>query len=296
MVEGKEIYFGLLDLDWKRRPGQAVRVIVSYLLLAIGAFIFLMPLFWLITTALKTQPEVYVFPPECVPKTLLVSHFWTAWTYPKTNFPLWTLNTLIITFFNVLGQVFAAAWVAYGFARIKFPTRDFWFMLVLASIMLPGAVVLIPLYILFSKIHWLDTFLPLTVPVFFGGGAFNIFLFRQFFKSIPIELEEAAIIDGANRFRILFQIILPLSKPILATIAVFAFQGVWNDFYGPLIYLSSVDKYTLALGVNSFKGLYATEIPLMMAASTLMVIPMIVVFFFAQKQMIRGVILSGIKA
>ena len=296
MVEGKEIYFGLLDLDWKRRPGQAVRVIVSYLLLAIGAFIFLMPLFWLITTALKTQPEVYVFPPEFFPKTFLVSNFWTAWTYPKTNFPLWTLNTLIITFFNVLGQVFAAAWVAYGFARIKFPTRDFWFMLVLASIMLPGAVVLIPLYILFSKIHWLDTFLPLTVPVFFGGGAFNIFLFRQFFKSIPIELEEAAIIDGANRFRILFQIILPLSKPILATIAVFAFQGVWNDFYGPLIYLSSVDKYTLALGVNSFKGLYATEIPLMMAASTLMVIPMIVVFFFAQKQMIRGVILSGIKA
>jgi multiple sugar transport system permease protein len=296
MVEGKEIYFGLTDLNFKRRPGQAVRIIGAYVLLAIGAFVFLLPLFWLISTALKSQPEVYVFPPEFFPKSFLVGNFLKAWTYPKTDFPRWTLNTLIITFFNVLGQVFAAAWVAYGFARIKFPGRDFWFMLVLASIMLPGAVVLIPLFVLYAKIGWLDTFLPLTVPVFFGGGAFNIFLFRQFFTTIPIELEEAAIIDGANRFRILFQIILPLSKPILATVAVFAFQGVWNDFYGPLIYLSSVNNYTLALGVNSFKGLYSTEIPLMMAASTLMVIPMIIVFFFAQKQMIRGVVLSGIKA
>jgi multiple sugar transport system permease protein len=296
MVEGKEIYIGFGDLNWKRRPGQASRVVVTYLLLAFGAFVFLLPLFWLISTALKSQPEVYVFPPEFFPKSFLWQNFIKAWTYPKTNFPLWTLNTLFITFLNVIAQVFAAAWVAYGFARIKFPGRDIWFMLVLASIMLPGAVVLIPLFVLYSKIGWLDTFAPLTVPVFFGGGAFNIFLLRQFFKSIPIELEEAAIIDGANRFRILLQIVLPLSKPVLATVAVFAFQGVWNDFYGPLIYLSSVDHYTLALGVNSFKGLYSTEIPLMMAVSTMMVVPMIIVFFFAQKQMIRGVILSGIKA
>ena len=169
-------------------------------------------------------------------------------------------------------------------------------MLVLASIMLPGAVVLIPLFVLYSKIGWLDTFYPLTVPVFFGGGAFNIFLLRQYFKTIPIELEEAAIMDGANRFRIFFQIILPLSKPVLATIAVFTFQGVWNNFYGPLIFLSSVENYTLALGINSFKGLYGQQIPLTMAMSFLMVIPMIIVFFIAQKQMIRGVILSGLKA
>lgn len=296
MVEGKEIYIGLEDLNWRSRPAQAARVVMLYVLLGVGALIFLLPFFWLVSTALKSQPEVYVFPPEFFPKSFLWENFIKAWTYPKTNFPLWTLNTLIITGLNVIAQVFSAAWVAYGFSRIKFAGRNLWFMLVLASVMLPGAVILIPLFVLYSKIGWLDTFLPLTVPVFFGGGAFNIFLLRQFFTSIPMELEEAAIIDGASRYRILFQIILPLSKPVLATIAVFAFQGVWNDFYGPLIYLSSVDKYTLALGVNSFKGLYSTEIPLMMAASTMMVLPMIVVFFFAQKQMIRGVILSGIKA
>lgn len=296
MVEGKEIYIGFGDLNFKRRPGQAIKVTVTYALLVLGAFIFLLPLFWLISTALKSQPEVYVFPPEFFPKSFLVENFAKAWNYPKTNFPLWTLNTLLITLDNVAAQVLAASFVAYGFARIKFPGRNLWFMLVLASMMLPSAVTLIPLFVTYSDWKWLDTFKPLMVPVWFGGGAFNIFLLRQFFTTIPIELEEAAIIDGASRFRILFQIMMPLSKPVLATIAVFAFQGVWNDFYNPLIFLSSVDHYTLALGVNSFKSLYSTEIPLMMAASTMMVIPMIIVFFFAQKQMIRGVVLSGIKA
>ncbi len=296
MVEGKEIYIGFSDLNWKRRPGQALRVVMVYVLLALGAFVFLMPLFWMISTSLKTQPEVYVFPPKFFPDTFRWQNFPEGWTYPKTSFPLWTWNTLVITAINLVGTVLSSAWCAYGFARIKFPGRDIWFMLVLASIMLPGAVVLIPLFVLYSKIGWLDTFYPLTVPVFFGGGAFNIFLLRQYFKTIPIELEEAAIMDGANRFRIFFQIILPLSKPVLATIAVFTFQGVWNNFYGPLIFLSSVENYTLALGINSFKGLYGQQIPLTMAMSFLMVIPMIIVFFIAQKQMIRGVILSGLKA
>ena len=160
----------------------------------------------------------------------------------------------------------------------------------------PLKSLLIPLFIGFHRVGWLDTFLPLTVPAFFGGGAFNIFLMRQFFKGIPLELEEAALMDGANRLRILWQIFIPLSRPVIATISVFTFQAVWNDYFGPLIFLTSQENYTLALGITFFKGLYRTQIPYMMAMSFLMVIPMIVVFFFAQKLMIRGVVLSGIKA
>jgi multiple sugar transport system permease protein len=185
---------------------------------------------------------------------------------------------------------------AYGFARIKFPGRDIIFIAVLATIMLPSAVTLIPLFVIFKEIGWLDTLKPLIIPAYFGGGAANIFLTRQFFLTIPVELEEAAILDGASRFRIWRQIFVPLSKPIIAVVAVFTFQGVWNDFYGPLIYLNSPEKFTLALGINFFKTLYSAQIPYMMAMSFLMVIPMIIIFFFAQKQMIRGVVLSGIKA
>jgi ABC-type glycerol-3-phosphate transport system permease component len=286
---------GLFDLNWQRRPKQAVRVVLAYIVLAAGAVIFLLPLAWMAGTSLKTQPEVYTFPPTFFPESAQWKNFPDGWTYPKTNFPRWLVNTLFITVVSMLGTIGSAAACAYGFARIRFPGRDFWFMLVLASIMLPGAVTLIPLFILYFKIGWLDTFYPMTVPAFFGGGAFAIFLMRQFFKSIPMELEEAAIMDGASRLRIFWQIMMPLSKPVLATIAVLTFQSRWNDFYGPLIILSSPDMYTLALGINSFKGLYATQIPLMMAMSFLMVVPMIIVFFVSQKQMIRGVILSGLK-
>ncbi len=289
-----DVAMGLGDISL-RRPARSLKIIVVYTLLLLGAACFLLPLFWMIGTSLKTQAEVYVFPPTFLPETFNWQNYVEGWNYPRTDFPLWTWNTIVITFFVMVGTVFSAALCAYGFARIKFWGRDFWFMLVLASIMLPGAVTLIPLFVVYSKIGWLDTFYPLIIPAYFGGGAFNIFFMRQFFKTIPIELEEAAIMDGAGRFRIFWQIILPLSKPVLATVSVFSFQGVWNSFYGPLIFLSSPDNYVLALGVNSFKGLYATEIPLMMAMSMLMVVPMIIVFFVAQRHMIRGVIMSGIK-
>lgn len=294
MTDQAEVSLGLGDITL-RRPGRSLRIIVTYTVLLLGAACFLLPLLWMVTTSLKTQPEVYVFPPTFFPETFNWQNYPEGWNYPRTDFPLWTWNTLVITFFVMIGTVLSSALCAYGFARIKFPGRDVWFMLVLASIMLPGAVTLIPLFIIYSKIGWLDSFYPLIVPAYFGGGAFNIFFMRQYFKTIPMELEEAAIMDGAGRFRIWWQIILPLSKPVLATVSVLTFQGVWNSFYGPLIFLSSPDNYTLALGINSFKGLYATQIPLMMAMSMLMVVPMIIVFFVAQRQMIRGVIMSGIK-
>ncbi len=295
MVEGKEIYYGLGDINW-RRPGRAFRILSSYVILALGGLLFLMPLFWMISTSLKQQSEVYVFPPEFFPKTFRLINFAEAWNYQNMNFTRWTFNTAFIAASVLFAVLLTASLCAYGFARLSFPGRDAWFMMVLASIMLPPQVTLIPLYIFYNKIGWLDTFSPLIIPAFFGGGAINIFLLRQFFKGIPIELEEAAIIDGASRLRIWWQIFLPLSKPVLATVGVFTFQGVWNDFFGPLIFLSSPEKYTLALGINFFKGMYATQIPYMMAMSFLMVIPMMIVFFFAQRQMIRGVILSGIKA
>jgi len=295
MTEGRETLYGLGDLDF-RQPRKALRLLLVHILLVAGALVFLLPLVWMISTSLKPQSEVYVFPPRFIPETFQWSNFPDGWNYKGMMWPRWTVNTLFITAMVMLGVLLSSSLCGYGFARLSFPGRDFWFMLVLASIMLPPQVTLIPLYVGYHRIGWLDTFKPLIIPAFFGGGAFNIFLLRQFFKTVPLELEEAAIIDGASRFRIWWQLFLPLSKPALATVAVFSFQGVWNDFYGPLIFLTSQEKFTLALGVNMFKGLYATEIPLMMAMSMLMVIPMIVMFFVAQKQMIRGVILSGIKA
>lgn len=293
-VVEQERILGLADVTL-RHPGRSARILGTYLLLAVGAAVFLLPLMWLVTTALKPQTEVYVFPPTFFPETFRWQNFPDGWNYQGMDFPRWLLNSLFIAAAVLVGTLLSSSLCAYGFARIKFPGRDLWFMAVLASIMLPGQVTLIPLYIGYNRIGWLDTLKPLIVPAYFGGGAMNIFLLRQFFKSIPTELEEAAVMDGAGRFRIWWQIILPLSKPVLATVAVFTFQGVWNDFYGPLIFLTSQKKYTLALGINLFKGMYSTQIPLMMAMSMLMVVPMIVVFFFAQKLMIRGVVLTGIK-
>ena len=279
----------------RRRPGQAVREVITYILLAAGAAVFLLPLFWMITTALKPKDQLYVFPPQFFPRVFRWQNFPEGWTYQNMNFPQWLLNSLFISIMVLIATLVTSSLCAYGFARIRFPGRDFWFMVMLASIMLPGQVTLIPIYIAFYKIGWLDTFKPLIIPAWFGGGAFNIFLLRQFFTQIPTELEDAARIDGANRWVIWWKLFLPLSRPAIATVAVFTFQGVWNDFYGPLIFLTSQDKYTLALGINMFKGLYTTEVNLMMAMAMLMVVPMIIVFFFAQKLMIRGVILTGLK-
>jgi multiple sugar transport system permease protein len=194
-----------------------------------------------------------------------------------------------------VGTLLTSSLCAYGFARIRFPGRNFWFIATLASVMLPSQVTLIPLYIVFFRIGWLDTFLPLTVPVWFGGGAINIFLIRQFFLGIPVEIEDAARIDGANRLQIWWTIFLPLSLPALTTVAILSFQGTWADFYAPLIYLSSSDNYTLALGMSLFRSAYTEETNYMMAISFLMTLPMILLFFFAQRYFISGVALGGVK-
>jgi len=278
-----------------RLSKEPVRVLVLYALLIGIALVSIIPLWWMISTSLKTKPEVYLFPPLLWPKVMQFGNYIEAWTYPNMRFTQWTFNTLFITLTVLVGVVLTSSLCAYGFARIRFPGRDFWFIVTLSSVMLPPQVTLIPLYILFFRIGWLDTFLPLTVPHWFGGGAINIFLIRQFFLGIPIELEDAARIDGANRLQIWWHIFLPLSLPALTTVAIFTFQRNWDDFYGPLIFLSSSDKYTLALGMNLFRGTYTEEMHYMMAIAFLMTIPMIVIFFFAQRYYIRGVVLTGLK-
>jgi multiple sugar transport system permease protein len=278
-----------------RHRNAVIRSIVLYAVLILFAGVFLLPLIWMVGTSFKTNDEAYTWPPVIIPSVFRWENYPEAWSYENTMFVTWTANTLIITFWVVLGILLSSTLVAYGFARIKFPGRNFWFIFTIATIMLPPQVTLIPLYIFYFRIDWLDTFNPLTIPPWFGGGALNIFLLRQFFMSIPSELEDAAYMDGATRFQILWRIFMPLSLPAVLTVAIFSFQGVWNDFYGPLIYLRSVENFTLALGINQFRGLYGdTQIQYMMAISFLMTIPMIIVFFVAQRFFIRGITLTGV--
>jgi multiple sugar transport system permease protein len=269
--------------------------LLVYGALSIIAFIFILPLGWMILTSVKTAQEALYFPPTLIPRELHLANFSEAWNHAGMDFTRWTLNTLYISLFVLVGVVLTSSLCAYGFARIRFPGRNFWFMATLASVMLPPQVTLIPLYVFFFKFGWLNSFKPLIIPAWFGGGAINIFLLRQFFLQIPAELEDAAYIDGASRLQIWWRIFLPLSMPALLTVAIFTFQATWNDFYGPLIYLTGRENYTLSIGMNLFNSQFGAEIHYMMAIAFLMTIPMVVVFFFAQRYYIRGVVLSGMK-
>jgi ABC-type glycerol-3-phosphate transport system permease component len=206
-------------------------------------------------------------------------------------------NSAIVTTLSTAGAVLSSSLVAYSFARLRWPGRDIWFGVVLATMILPEIVTLIPTYILFSRLHWVNTFLPLVVPPWLGGGAFYIFLLRQFYRGIPMELSEAAHIDGASELRIWWQIVMPLARPALAAVTIFAFNGAWEDYLHPLIYLSSESKYTLQLGLTTFEG-SGGGVPqwnLMMAASIVVMLPVVIVFFLGQRYFIEGVTLTGLK-
>ncbi len=209
-------------------------------------------------------------------------------------FHLYLRNTLLVTGLAILGGTLSSSLVAYAFARLRAPGRDSLFILVLATIMLPAQVTMIPLFIIFRGLGWYDTLLPLIVPAFFGS-AFYIFLMRQFFLTIPAELEDAAKIDGCGAFRTYWQVFLPLSKPVLVTVIVFSFVAHWNDFMTPLIYLNSVEKRTLALGLATFQDAWGVDIVSLMAASTVVLIPVLVIFFLAQRYFVQGVVMTGLK-
>jgi multiple sugar transport system permease protein len=278
------------------RRKQATKQGIVYALLIGGALMFMLPLIFMFSTSLKPLTEINSYPPSFLPRTLLPSNYPDAWTFKNTNFPLWTRNTLIIVFGTLPGVVLTSSLCAYGFARLKFKGRGLWFGLTLASIMLPPQVTLIPLYILFLKIGWLNTFLPLIVPAWFGGGALNIFLQRQFFMQIPRDLDEAAIIDGASHLTIWWRIYVPLSRPVMVSVILLTILGIWNDFLGPLIFLTSPNNFTLALGLNVFNGMLTTpRTDYVMAISSLMVMPMIILFLFAQRYIVQGFVTSGLK-
>lgn len=268
--------------------------LMSVIIIVLGGAILLVPLIWMVSTSLKTNAEAFLFPPRWLPKRFLWENYVEAVT--TISFFLYVRNTVIITLSAMVGQVISASLVGFGFARLRARGRDTLFVVLLATMMLPGQVTLVPVYLMFKEIGWLNTFLPLIVPSWFGGGAFSVFLLRQFFSTLPLELDDAARIDGCGLFSIYSKILLPLTKPALATVAIFAFFGHWNDFMGPLIFLSKNSLYTLSLGLQFYVTAHGqVEWNLMMAATTMSVLPLLVVFFSAQRTFVQGVALTGIK-
>ena len=267
--------------------------IAVYAILLLGAFIIMLPVAWMFSTALKDSGSVFLFPPDWIPNPVRWDNFGKA----IAAIPFWQFlqNTLTITLFAVIGQVCSAALVGFGFARLDFPGRNILFLLVLSTMMLPGLVTTVPVFMMFKSLGWINTFLPLIVPSYFGGRAYYIFVMRQFFMSTPLELDEAARIDGCGTFKIFLHILVPLAKPALLTVGILNFMNHWSDFMGPLIYLNDTAKYTLSLGLNLFRGMYQTDWNLLMAATILVMIPSVILFFLAQKQFVQGIVVSGVK-
>jgi len=265
-------------------------IVLIYAILIAGAVLIFFPFAWTISTSLKTEQQTLAYPPTWIPEPVAWENYPDALT--ARPFGRYYLNTAIITVLSVAGQMLSSSVVAYGFARFRFPGRNALFLIVLSTLMIPFHMLIIPRFILFRELGWIDTFLPLIVPNFFGG-AFSIFLLRQYFITIPLDMDEAARMDGANAFQIFWNIILPLSKPTLGAVAVFEFMTAWNDFLGPLIYLSSDKNYTVSIGLAAFRNDYFTAWNLYMAAAGVAMLIPLVVFFIAQKYFISGVALTG---
>ncbi|MCC9076360.1 carbohydrate ABC transporter permease [Litorilinea aerophila] len=273
--------------------------ITKYTILIVLAVSFLLPFYWMVSSAVKNDAQVYTVPPIWFPVPQHWNNFWDAWN--SENFNLFTYNTVVrYAIPATIGTVVSSSLVAYSFSRIEWPGRNFLFGIVLATLMIPGWVRLVPLFIIFKQLGWINTFLPLVVPHFFGN-AFFIFLLRQFFLAIPMELSDAAHIDGANELQIMTRVILPLAKPALAVVALFTFMDAWNDYLGPLIYVNVESKWVLALGVQRLRnavyeiGNRQLAYPYLMAVSSLITLPIFLAFFFAQRTFIEGISLTGLK-
>lgn len=295
------------SMPWYRRtPGRTLLAHgVLHVVLIVAGITFAIPLLWVLSTSLKRPDQVFTYPMQWIPNPMHLSNYVQIFQVLKIGersaIPLFFQNSMVISVTGTLGTVVSSALVGFSLSRLRWRARDFVFAVALATMMLPGVVTLVPRFLLFRDIGWLDTYLPLIVPDWLGGGGFFIFLMRQFFRSLPYELDEAARIDGAGSFRIFWQVLMPLSQPVIATVAVFAFLGSYMDFMGPLIYLSSSGKFTLALGLRwfapSFAGGafgYPNEWGWVMAVTALMVAPVIVIFFVAQRQFVRGIHLTGL--
>lgn len=278
-----------------RSPRTALRLqqAAVFAVLCAGAALFSVPFLWTVSTALKTNQQVFAVPPEWIPRPAEWANFQRAWT--ELPFPTFVGNTITITFLATIGQVVSASLVAYGFARFRFRGRDALFYLMLSTMMLPAQVTMIPVFLIWRELRLIDTFAPLTVPAYFGGGAFTIFLLRQFFLTIPRDLDEAALLDGESPLGIWWRVLLPLSRPALVTVVLFSFLGHWDDFMGPLIYLNAMERYTVSIGLRMFQDMFGTQLELLMAASLIHIVPTVILFFIAQKQFIRGIAMTGLK-
>ena len=268
-----------------RTSGRALR----YSALIMGACIFMVPLLWMVSISLKPAGQVFDF--DLFPDELRWSNYFEA--IQRFPFVRYLLNSVIITTVATVGTVLSCSLVAFGFARCRFPGRNELFSVLLATMMLPPIVVLVPTFVMFSKIGWVDTFLPLTVPAWFATNAFAVFLLRQFYLTIPIEYDEAAYVDGASRLRVWWSVILPMSKAPLAVVTVITILFHWNDFLGPLVYLRDPDSRTLAVGLTFFRDQEQVQWNYLMAAATLMTLPMLLLFFSAQRYFVQGMTSSG---
>lgn len=282
----KQILFG-------KSSGRKITKTITITLLIIGSFISIVPLVWLVRSSFMNIQQMFVFPPEWIPKP------WMWKNYPDAMaaapFVQYFFNTMKLVVSGVLGDLITCTMAGYSFSRLRWKGRDFFFGLLYSTMLLPGLVTLIPVFLLWAKLDFVDTYIPLMVPAWLGAGVFYIFMLRQFFRTIPRDYEDSAKIDGANTLQVMWHIIVPLSKPALITVAIFSFMFYWNFYIGPLIYLNSPEKYTLSIGLATFVSTYGSEWSLLMAASTLMLLPTLIVFLFAQKYFVQGITLSGLK-
>lgn len=279
------------------RQRRTTKKIVTYILLTLTGLMFAFPLYWTASSSLQSWQELRSFTPHFYPENPQWSNYTDV--FDAAPFGRWMLNSFLIVALTIPGTILTGTMTAYAFARFDFFGKNFWFILMLGTMMIPGTVTLIPQYLLWFKLKMINTYVPLTIGAWLGGGAFMIFLLRQFIMSIPRDLDEAALIDGANPFQILWKVLVPLMKPALTTVAILQFLGDWNDFFGPFIYLNRQTLYTASVGMRYFQYIpMETNDPrdhLLMAAAAMMTVPVIVLFAFAQRYFISGVVLSGLK-
>lgn len=282
----------MIMLSRKSARERAQKRVVIGLLAALSV-VFIAPFYWSIIASISGLDGVYAVPPRLWPSELHVDNYSKALTI--LPFHLFVFNSFYVCVFCIIGEVLSACLVAYAFARLRWFGRETLFVVLLGTMMLPAQVTMIPHYEIFRYLGWIDTLKPLIIPSFFGGGAFFIFLMRQFFMTIPLELEEAARLDGCSNLRIFWDIMLPLSIPAVATISIMSFISHWQDFMGPLIYLNSFEKYTVSIGLRMFQSIYGTFPHYMLAASNIALIPVLLLFFLAQRYFVQGIVLTGMK-
>lgn len=279
---------------FSRRRRELLRAVYLYGLILIIGGITILPFLWMLSTSFKLPTEAIKVPPEWIPSPFIIDNYVLLFTSPILPFPSFIINSVKIAVVVVVGRLFFCSLAGFGFARLEFPGRDTAFALMLAALMIPNMVTIFPLYLMYARIHWIDTHWPLMVPMIIAN-TFGTFLMRQFMMTIPKDLEDSAIVDGANYFVVFWRIMLPLSKPVLATLAIFTFMNTWNDFFLPLIFLNTTSNFTLPVGLAFFNDEFSTQYTRLMAGVVVSLIPILAVYTFSQRYFTRGIALTGLK-